>query len=45
MVKKLMEKHIEKYEILENLPEKCYYDCSMHDYDPITKQMPEILIM
>ena len=33
---------MEKYEILNNLAKNCYYDCSMHDYAPITKQMPKI---
>ena len=42
MVGKLREKHMEKYEILKYLANKCYYDCSMNDYAPKTKQRPEI---
>ena len=38
----LMEKYMEKCEILKYLTNKCYYNCSMHDYVPKTKQTLEI---
>ena len=36
-----MEKHMEKCEIPVNLAKKYYYNCSMLDYAPITKQTPK----
>ena len=42
MVGILTEKHMEKYEILKYLANKCYYHCSMHDNVPKGKQTPEI---
>ena len=42
MIGKLTETSIERREILKYFANKCWYDCSMHDYVPKTKQMPEI---